>query len=172
MFHSGSITHSPVSGFLISRGTGAEKIAIFAEKSEMNHTEIEKTLIAKGVRPTPNRVLVMKELMGVTRPVNLADLEVALAPMDKASIFRVLDLFARQDIIHVIEDGSRSFKYELCHNRDHHSASDQHAHFYCEKCGKLTCLDDIPLPPIDLPRNYEVRAVNFMFKGTCPECRD
>lgn len=136
----------------------------------MNNSEIENILTSHGVKPTANRMLVLKELARNTHPINLADLEMLLYPMDKASIFRVLELFSEKDIVHVIEDGSRSLKYELCHGKEHHSFSDQHAHFYCEKCGSVFCLDDVKLPNIDIPKDYKVKSINFMFKGICPNC--
>ena len=77
----------------------------------MTHTDIEKILETNSVKPTANRILVLKELMRNSHPVNLADLEIALAPMDKGSIFRVLQLFSEKEIIHVIADGIRSLKY-------------------------------------------------------------
>ena len=103
----------------------------------MNSIDIENFLNRKGVKPTSNRILVTKELMKVSHPVSLADLEILLGfSMEKASIFRVLELFSEKEIVHVIEDGSRSFKYELCYSDTHHTISDQHVHFYCERCKK------------------------------------
>ena len=87
----------------------------------MNSEDISALLNTKSIKPTPNRILVLKELVSATRPVNLADLENNLSPMDKASIFRVLDLFVEKEMIHVIDDGTRSFKYELCRSRTHHT---------------------------------------------------
>lgn len=136
----------------------------------MNNSDIENILTNHGIKPTTNRVLVLKDLQKRTSPVNLADLEMSLDPMDKASIFRVLELFSKNDIVHVIEDGSRSLKYELCHGKDHHSLTDQHAHFYCEKCGAVECLEDADLPQIAFPENYKVKSVNLMFKGICSKC--
>ena len=136
----------------------------------MNSSEMEDILTNKGVKPTANRMLVLKELEKSSHPINLADLEMSLYPMDKASIFRVLEIFSEKDIIHVIEDGSRSLKYELCHGKDHHSVSDQHAHFYCEKCGSVECLEDIDLTSIAIPKKYKVKSVNLMFKGICSKC--
>lgn len=136
----------------------------------MTSTDIENILIGKGIKPTANRILVLKELMRNTHPINLADLEIALDPMDKGSIFRVIQLFSEKEIIHVIEDGSRSLKYEVCHAEDHHTASDQHPHFYCEKCGTLYCLDNIPMPDIQLAESFKVKSINLMIKGICPKC--
>lgn len=135
-----------------------------------NRIELENIITAQGIKPTPNRILVLNALMNSTHPINLADLEVSLAPMDRASIFRVLELFADKDIIHVIEDGSRSLKYEVCKSHGHHHASDQHAHFYCEKCGKTICLDEIHIPDMNLPKDLKVKSVNLMFKGICSNC--
>lgn len=135
----------------------------------MNTNEMENILTSKGIKPTSNRMLVLKELEKSSHPVNLAELEMSLHPMDKASIFRVLDLFSEKDIVHVIEDGSRSLKYELCNRKDNDPLSDQHAHFYCEKCGSVECLEDV-VPDIPIPEKYKVKSVNFMFKGICPKC--
>ena len=137
----------------------------------MDNEGVEAMLVAKGIKPTANRILVMRELIKTTHPVSLADLEIALSPMDKASIFRVLELFAEKEIVHVLEDGSRSLKYELCHSDGEHSASDQHAHFYCVKCGSVYCLNDIVLPAVNIPDGYEVKSVNFMLKGVCAHCK-
>jgi len=109
----------------------------------MNSIDIENFLNRKGVKPTSNRILVAKELMKVSHPLSLADLEILLDfSMEKASIFRVLELFSEKEIVHVIEDGSRSFKYELCNGNTHHTISDQHVHFYCERCKQTYCFPD------------------------------
>lgn len=113
----------------------------------------------------------MKELTKATRPVSLTDLEAALEfSMDKASIFRVLELFSEKDVVHVIEDGSRSLKYELCHNDTHHTISDQHVHFYCERCKETYCFENVSIPAVEIPDGFRARAINYMIKGICPKC--
>lgn len=44
----------------------------------MNSIDIENFLNRKGVKPTSNRILVAKELMKVSHPLSLADLEILL----------------------------------------------------------------------------------------------
>lgn len=132
--------------------------------------ELDKFLTEKGVRPTANRLLVVRELVEASRPLSLADLERSLDPMDKASIFRVLELLADKEIVHVIEDGSRSLKYEMCHSRDRHTINDQHVHFYCEMCSETFCLEETAVPPVDIPPGFMPRSVNYMLKGFCPKC--
>lgn len=137
----------------------------------MYNDNIENILTDRGIKPTANRILVMKELMKASNPVNLADLEVFLGfSMDKASIFRVLELFAEKDVVHVIEDGSRSLKYELCHSENKHSIADQHAHFYCEHCKETYCIEAARVPMIDIPDGFTPHSINYVIKGICPKC--
>lgn len=137
----------------------------------MYNDNIENILTDRGIKPTANRILVMKELMKASNPVNLADLEVLLEfSMDKASIFRVLELFAEKDVVHVIEDGSRSLKYELCHSENKHSIADQHAHFYCEHCKETYCIEAAIVPMIDIPDGFIPHSINYVIKGICPKC--
>jgi len=139
----------------------------------MDSNEIEKLLEGKGVKPTSNRILVIRELLKATNPVNIADLEILLGfTLDKASIFRVLELFAEKDVVHVIEDGSRSLKYELCHSYTHHSITDQHIHFYCERCKKTYCIPCIKVPVVKLPKGFQSHSINYVIKGTCPKCNE
>ncbi len=137
----------------------------------MSNNDVEDILTRKEVKPTSNRILVMRELIKASHPVSLADLEISLGfSMDKASIFRVLELFSEKDIIHVIEDGSRSLKYELCHSGTHHTIADQHVHFYCERCKETYCFEDVSVPLVNIPEGFSPHAINYMVKGICPKC--
>lgn len=137
----------------------------------MSNNDVEDILTRKEVKPTSNRILVMRELIKASHPVSLADLEISLGfSMDKASIFRVLELFSEKDIVHVIEDGSRSLKYELCHSGTHHTIADQHVHFYCERCKETYCFEDVSVPLVNIPEGFSPHAINYMIKGICPKC--
>lgn len=136
----------------------------------MNNEETERILLSRGVKPTSNRILVVRELQRASHPISLADLELRLDTLDKSSIFRVLELLADKEVIHVIEDGSRSVKYEICHNHGHHSISDQHVHFYCENCKETFCIEDVGIPSVEAPSGFQVRAANYVLKGLCADC--
>lgn len=137
----------------------------------MSSTYVENILNEKGVKPTSNRILVLKEIIKASHPVSLADLEAMLEfSMDKASIFRVLELFSKKDIVHVIEDGSRSLKYELCQSSSNHSIYDQHVHFYCVNCKEIYCFNTVSVPLINMPDGFHPHSVNYMIKGICTKC--
>ena len=124
-----------------------------------------------GIRPTPNRILVARILDEATRPIALADMETALDTVDRSAIFRVLNLFRSADMVHVINDGSGSTKYELCRSPRHElSGAHLHAHFHCSRCGATECLTSIPVPRVNLPEGYAAEDVNFVITGLCPRC--
>ena len=137
----------------------------------MNTQDIISRLESKGIRPTANRILVMKTLMGEQNPQSLSNLERKMVSMDKSSIFRTLTLFLEHDVVHAFEDGRGVLCYELCEEKgacDHH---DGHIHFYCESCQRSFCMEDIHIPSFELPEGFYPHSISFVIKGECPECR-
>lgn len=137
----------------------------------MNSQDMISRLESKGIRPTANRILVMKTLMGEQNPQSLSNLERKMVSMDKSSIFRTLTLFLEHDVVHAFEDGRGVLCYELCEEKgacDHH---DGHIHFYCESCQRSFCMEDIHIPSFELPEGFCPHSVSFVIKGECPECK-
>lgn len=137
----------------------------------MNSQDMISRLESKGIRPTANRILVMKALMGEQNPQSLSNLERKMVSMDKSSIFRTLTLFLEHDVVHAFEDGRGVLCYELCEEKgacDHH---DGHIHFYCESCQRSFCMEDIHIPSFELPEGFYPHSISFVIKGECPECR-
>lgn len=137
----------------------------------MDEKRCTEILQERGIRPTSNRILVVKALAAADRPMSLSELEYKILTVDKSGIFRALSLFREQRLVHVIEDGSDGVRYELCmsHGGDGDD-EDMHVHFYCEACHRTFCLDNVPVPQVELPRGYVRNTVNYMVKGLCPEC--
>ena len=137
----------------------------------MNKQDYKQFLEKHGIRPTANRILVAEIVDRSARPLSLAEIEDQLLSLDKSSIYRCLMLFKERHIVHVIEDGSDSVRYEFCHS---HSTDDDdlHVHFHCERCHRTFCLSDIPVPRVELPDGFELLSVNYMIKGICEECRN
>ncbi len=131
-------------------------------------TLIENLLSTSGVKITTNRLLVATALLEAGRPLSLPELEDVLATMDKSSIFRTLTTFRTHDVVHVIEGG----RYELCLSEagDSGQHDDEHVHFACERCGVMTCLDQVPTPPVQLPQGYVMRSTSYVVHGLCPKC--
>lgn len=131
---------------------------------------MEHLLEEHGVKATPNRLLVARALASAGRPLSLMELEAQLETIDKSAIFRTLGAFKDAHLVHVLEDSGEGVRYELCHSLHHDHDDDIHVHFYCTKCHRTFCLEDTPVPPVQVPEGYEVESVSYLLKGVCPEC--
>lgn len=131
---------------------------------------MEHLLEEHGVKPTPNRLLVARALASAGRPLSLMELETCLETIDKSNIFRTLTAFRDAHLVHVLEDSGDGVRYELCHSHHEDHDDDVHVHFYCVKCHKTYCLEDIPVPPVSVPEGYDAESVSYLLKGVCPDC--
>ena len=131
---------------------------------------MEHLLEEHAVKVTPNRLLVARALAHAGRPLSLMELEARLETIDKSAIFRTLATFKEAHLVHVLEDAGDGVRYELCH-RHSEEDDDVHVHFYCEKCHRTYCLEDTPVPPVEVPDGYKAESVSYLVKGVCPQCR-
>ncbi len=141
------------------------------EDNGMNAPDsMEQRLRSRGVRPTAVRLLVFAALKQAAGPVSMNELEILLQTVDKSSIFRTLTVFLDHHLIHSVEDGSGSVRYELCSGEWSCSVRDMHLHFFCTSCHRTFCFTDTPIPEMTLPDGFVMQGVNFVIKGICPQC--
>lgn len=137
----------------------------------MDTGHIEQQLISHGINPTAARILVFQKLSELTHPVSLTDLETELETLDKSTIFRSLNVLLEHHAVHSFEDGSGSTKFELCRCESTVCrVENRHIHFYCERCHRTFCIDDVKIPVVKLPEGYVTDSINYTVKGLCPEC--
>ena len=136
----------------------------------MNTYEHTSLLEGHGIKPTANRLLIVKALASQHHPVSVKDLEDSLLTLDKSSIFRVLTLFREHHLVHAIETGEGIVKDELCQSHNEEEDDDEHVHFYCERCHRTICLHDIPVPQIPVPEGYRAEGINVLVRGICERC--
>ena len=137
----------------------------------MDEAKSIEILLEHGIRPTANRLLLVKVLSKAEHPLTMKELEDLVDTIDKSNIFRALSLFRDQHLVHVLQDGADAVRYELCHSHEEDHDDDLHAHFYCERCRQTFCLNDIPVPQVDLPKGYRMNTINYLIKGICPNCQ-
>lgn len=137
----------------------------------MDEAKSIELLLEHGIRPTANRLLLVKVLSKAEHPLTMKELEDLVDTIDKSNIFRTLSLFRDQHLVHVLQDGADAVRYELCHSHEEDHDDDLHAHFYCERCRQTFCLNDIPVPQVDLPKGYRMNTINYLIKGICPNCQ-
>ena len=130
----------------------------------------EEILKIKKVKNTAVRKVVLRHLLSLEKAQSLKDIENALPYTDRSSIFRTLKTFEENKVIHSIEDGSGMTKYAVCAEGCNCDPKDLHYHFYCPNCDKPFCLFDVPIPNIQLPKNFKLQQANMVVKGLCDNC--
>lgn len=132
----------------------------------MNNAEFHLT--EHGIKPTAVRILIWQKIADQTETFTLSDMQNQLPYMDKSSIFRTLRLFKEHHLLHEVADGTGQQKYCVCRccNDDHFN----HPHFYCYKCKKTYCLEDIFVPELKLPANFQINEIEYIIKGICNNC--
>lgn len=136
----------------------------------MDNISLEQILKQHGIKPTANRLTVLRLLSEAHTPLTINEMEDNLATIDKSNIFRALNLFHEAHLVHVIEGGNAGTHYEFCESHHHDHDDDVHPHFYCEKCHETTCIDTI-VPTVELPDGYTCSSVNYVIKGICDKCQ-
>lgn len=136
----------------------------------MRQEECEELLNSHGIKPTANRIVVLRGLATTARPLTQTELEQRLQSIDKSGISRTLTLFRDHHLVHAVDDGNGALHYELCHSHSHEEDDDRHVHFFCERCRRTLCLDGVPVPQVPLPPGFVATGHSHLVKGICPAC--
>ncbi len=129
-----------------------------------------KKLNDRNIKPTSIRLLIIKAMMEFEHAFSLFDLELKLETVDKSTIYRTIQLFQENGIIHSIDDGTHSLKYSVCEDTCECDINDLHTHFHCRSCNQTYCLNAIPIPKVTLPAGFVLENANFVLKGICMYC--
>jgi len=117
------------------------------------------------------RQLVLQVLAERKTAISLPELEHAFEKADKSTLYRTLKTFEESKIIHKIDDGTGAVKYALCQAACECEPEDLHVHFICSRCKNTFCLNEVPIPEINLPIDFSLESVNMVVKGVCANCR-
>lgn len=88
---------------------------------------------------------------------------------DRTTFYRSFKTLVEHKIVHKIVVDNQLVKYALANELTH---KDSHAHFYCNECQTVKCMDAIPVQKIQLPEGYSNDETEVLIKGTCAICKD
>lgn len=134
-------------------------------------TDMDDKLSERNIKPTAMRELVLKVLLEQKYAISLTDLENKFEKADKVTLYRTLKTFEKNKLIHSINDGSGSVKYALCTDTCMCKPEDLHVHFTCRKCAKTYCLNETPIPEVNLPSGFTLESINMVITGICINCK-
>jgi Fur family ferric uptake transcriptional regulator len=135
--------------------------------------DYSELLKACDLRATRNRLGVLEIIGSRDFPLSAAQIYRALKdnrPVNRVTVYRILDLLAARGLVQRLSGGGRSFVYGLAPS-DFHPA---HPHFYCKSCGHMQCLKPQSLHVDTEPmlRSFAGRIENVEVRvdGICQTC--
>ena len=138
----------------------------------MSQHDLEHLLQEAGLKKTKARLYVLGKIADSKWALSHKELE-DLAPkeLDRVTIYRTLNSFEEQGIIHKILNDEGTSHFAMCaHTCDHHHHHDNHVHFHCSNCKKIYCLDDFNVSNISVPQGFKVKTSDLKLEGNCAEC--
>jgi Fur family ferric uptake transcriptional regulator len=130
----------------------------------------EHLLRQTGSRVTRGRVVVLASLLDARRALTHSEVEARierLYDIDRVTVYRVLDWLTQLGLAHRISGDDRVWRFTA--ESEAHSGT--HAHFKCNACGDVICLDEtVGLPEIPLPPGYRSAEFELTVKGLCASC--
>jgi Fur family transcriptional regulator, ferric uptake regulator len=141
-----------------------------------------------GLKSTVSRLEVTTVLTRNEHPLTHQEILSQLADsFDRVTLYRVLDWLLQNEVVHRISGEDRAWRYQL--NANHKNKTNKtkysnadspnnktfkqhsHAHFQCDYCGKVFCLDEVyPKLTHNLPTNFVVDSIELNIKGKCANC--
>lgn len=126
------------------------------------------------VRPTPLRLAVLIALGSAKQAFRAGEILQqikAQRPVNKVTVYRILEDFCRRGLIRRIQVEGKAALYELaCEHRP------PHPHFQCHTCGEVECLEPVPLErvwgEIKGPLGHQADRLEIRVAGVCRRCRD
>jgi Fur family ferric uptake transcriptional regulator len=126
------------------------------------------------IKKTPGRLSIIKALQEDCRPLSESEIKNAMADnYDRITFYRNIQTLSAAGIIHKIVVDNTLVRYGLncCEAAQKHEVHrNSHAHFYCEVCQTVVCLQDIKIPEFSLPENFLAVDSDIIIKGICAKC--
>jgi Fur family ferric uptake transcriptional regulator len=124
------------------------------------------------LKKTKGREAILDVLETEQSPVDVSHIQNHLhekaVQVDPATIYRILDAFYKNGIVHRFEFHEGKFRYELSSKQDHH-------HLICEGCGNIediaNCNINTVKKDIATKKGFLVKHHSLEFFGLCKNCQ-
>jgi Fe2+ or Zn2+ uptake regulation protein len=127
-----------------------------------------------GISKTPQRLAVLRILLKSEAPLSVSCVRELLAGknrIDRVTLYRILSLFKKHDIIREISSIGNGNFIEIATQEN-----PVHPHFSCRSCGSLSCLEPLTFSQshqlISAKEDYSVENIEINISGICPGCRN
>jgi Fur family ferric uptake transcriptional regulator len=135
--------------------------------------DYSRLLEESGLEHTAKRLRVLEVIGDNVSPLSARQIFETLKqtrPINRVTVYRILDLFVEKGLVDRISGGGRSFVYGLAPNENHPA----HPHFYCKNCGNLECLNPqslyVDMEPMERTFPGLIENVEVRIDGVCKNC--
>jgi Fur family ferric uptake transcriptional regulator len=120
-----------------------------------------------GARVTSARIAILAVLREAVRPLSASEVEAKLGQgaVDRVTAYRVLEWLTVEGLARRVVDASGVYRFEAMD-----VTGRAHAHFHCDTCGKVYCLDEVGRLPLALPRGFRSEGFDVTVRGRCARC--
>ena len=92
--------------------------------------------------------------------------------INTVSVYRALDSFEKNGLIHKVPDKKNVIKYALCRNGcNTEKHMHNHPHLLCSNCKETFCLHDYKIPKLNNYKGFEIKNFNIIMEGYCIDCK-
>jgi Fur family ferric uptake transcriptional regulator len=137
----------------------------------MNATAILKL---HEIKKTPGRISIINALQENCKPLSESEIRKEMREnYDRITFYRNIQTLSAAGIIHKIVVDNTCVRYGLncCEAKhEHHVHRNEHAHFYCEACQNVVCLEQVRIPQFNLPDGYKSMDSDIIIRGKCEKC--
>ena len=136
----------------------------------MDTQQFKDLLKSRALKATNSRLKLLESLQAYKSAMPYSEIQSAMQPMDRVTLYRTLETLLGQGIIHQAFRDNNETYYALCgHTCNSQEHNHEHIHFSCNVCNEVTCQEISNKINIDLP-NFEIEKVAIVVKGTCQKC--
>ena len=130
--------------------------------------EAVKVLSGHNLKRTSCREGIIEVIMTAGKALSENEIRERLAGnYDRTTFYRSFKTLEEHAIIHKIVVDNQLVKYALDNSV---TRKKEHAHFYCNNCGAVLCLESVPVVQPVLPDGYTGEETEVIIKGTCALC--
>ncbi len=136
----------------------------------MSSKLFQEYLKSKNVSVTSPRLKIFEALSTIHEPVSMNQLIKLSAPLDRVTVYRVVELFEKISVIHRIQIGWK-YKLELSDIFHQH-----HHHITCSQCGKIVSIEEPKgleetLKTLGALKGFIIESHMLELIGTCKNCQ-
>lgn len=134
----------------------------------MDYVISDDLLQEQGLKRTKLRMALLDCFLNANHALSYLDIKQTLGEgVDKSTLYRNLTAFEEAGIIHRINDQSGAAKYAFGKVHDH---GRNHAHFVCEQCETVYCVEKTATVEINVPKGFKTKTIQTIIRGICSDC--